>query len=115
MTPTLRTLGLSLFLLVAAAASGCGGVTGEYCDLKCECEGCSDNQLDACNVEAESAVDQSDIYGCADFHDEYLQCVVDHPLCEVADFRNPPACAAQDDRLDNCRGGRGIRIDLRAP
>lgn len=115
MTSTLRALGLSLLLSAAAAASGCGGLTGDYCDAKCECEGCNDNQRDECSVQQDSRSDQAGVYDCGDYFDEYMECVVDHPFCDVADFRDPPACAAQKDRLDNCQRDRGIRIDLRAP
>lgn len=115
MTSTLRALGLVSLLGLAAAASGCGSTTGDYCDAQCACEGCSDNQLEQCVVEQDARLDQADVYGCADLRDAYLQCVVDHPLCEVAAFHVSPSCTAAKDRSDNCATGRDIRIDLRGP
>ena len=115
LTSMARTVALLALALVAGtAATGCTSITTDYCDLRCDCEGCSDNQRDECFVEQEARADQADVYDCADLHDDYLQCVVDRPLCEGADFRNPAGCEDAKDRRNSCEGDRGIRIDLRA-
>ena len=113
MNSTLRTL--ALLFLVTVTSAGCTSLSDDLCQLKCDCEGCSDNQRDECAIEETSHVDQSDVYGCADLHDEYTQCVVDHPLCEGADFKDPDICRDAKDRRNSCESGRDIRIDLRAP
>lgn len=115
LTSMSRTLALLAMALVAGTAAGCASLTTDYCDLECDCEGCSDNQRDECSVEQDARAEQADVYDCADLHDDYLQCIVDRPLCEGADFRNPPACDDAKERRDRCEGDRGIRIDLRAP
>jgi len=105
---------LALLAFAFAGVAGCSSITSDYCDLACDCEGCSDNQRDECGVEQDARSDQANVYDCADLHDDYLQCIVDNPFCEGADFRNPPACDDAKDRLNSCEGDRGIRIDLRA-
>jgi hypothetical protein len=106
---------LAMLLGAAAFASGCSSLSADLCDLKCDCEGCSDNQRDECVVEEDARADQSDVYDCADLHDDYVQCVVDNPVCDAADFRDPDACRTAKERRDNCEGDRSVRIDLRAP
>jgi hypothetical protein len=113
MTSALRNL--ALVLVLTATSTGCTSLATDFCALQCDCEGCSDNQREECAIEEGARVDQADVYGCADLHDEYLQCVVDHPLCESADFRDPDICNDARERRNSCEDGRGIRIDLRAP
>jgi hypothetical protein len=79
---TMRTILTFLACLaLAPLATGCGGAAGEYCELACECERCSDNEYDECIIQYEAAQDTADVYGCdVDYENAHI-CVLENNDC----------------------------------
>ena len=77
-----RVLIVSLWL----AAFGCGYGPEDYCNDLCECEGCSDEELDDCIDDAEDQYDDAVREGCDDLADEFLSCLGEEAECRGDDF-----------------------------
>jgi hypothetical protein len=79
--------GLVTWLSLAGfAASGCGRAV-EYCDVKCECELCSDRKYDDCVISTDGDIDRAEAYECGEEHDALVQCAIDKADCDHNDFR----------------------------
>ncbi len=50
----------------ASVSAGCSR-SGELCDAKCNCEGCSDREYDECLIDQDYQEDLADNYGCGDY------------------------------------------------
>ncbi|MEJ7729708.1 MAG: hypothetical protein WKG00_10860 [Polyangiaceae bacterium] len=72
-------------------ASGCGTSAADLCDAVCDCEGCSDAQLDDCVDELEDIEERASERGCEDEMDDWMSCV-DSKL----------ECSGDDARIDGC-------------
>jgi len=79
-------------LALAPLASGCHGTASDYCDLACDCEGCSDNQYDECIIKYESGMDTADAYGCSDDWDRAHSCVLTNHDCIADKFTPELSC-----------------------
>ena len=98
-------------LLLGAVAPGCGSASSDYCDVKCECENCSDKNYDECIVEADADRDVADVYGCTPEIDDLEDCAIRKYRCPNGHFEVPPAdCGNQAKDLDDCiKAGSSIR------
>jgi hypothetical protein len=101
--------------VLGAGAAGCGSVEGDFCQARCDCEGCNDQRLDQCVVEERAELDKAAVFDCDDLYEQYLECRIDNPVCAGARFERPEACEDLRRRAESCYDGRRVRIDLRAP
>ncbi|HRI64425.1 MAG TPA: hypothetical protein PK156_09300, partial [Polyangium sp.] len=98
--PILRvvaTIGLFTFAL-----PGCRSDAEAVCDYKCDCEGCSDAQLDDCYLGEIDKEREADNKGCLDFYDELKACEYDTGLCKAGNEWDT-ACKTEKERYDNCK------------
>ncbi len=65
------------------AMAGCGSTVGDYCDSKCKCENCGEQQRQECEIEADANVNVADAYGCTNLLDPYLECEVQGHTCSA--------------------------------
>jgi len=73
-------------LALGSASAACASPATEYCNAKCDCTGCSDNQYDECTIRYEAEADIADAYGCnVQFEDRHL-CVVERYECNFRVF-----------------------------
>jgi hypothetical protein len=99
-SPLLRlitTIGLFTFAL-----PGCTSDGEAVCDLKCECEGCSDGMYDDCYFGALDKEREADGRGCLDFYDELAACEYDTGFCR-SDGQFDTSCKFEKERYDNCK------------
>ncbi len=90
-------------LALAPVVSGCHGTASEYCDRKCDCEGCSDNKYDECIINYEAGMDAADAYGCSDRFDDLHACQVDNDDCTAGAFLlDVFACGDEATSLTKC-------------
>lgn len=76
---------LAVILLGSAAFSltNCGtALVEDYCDARCDCTGCSEDEREECSITREGRIDHYAAYGCEEQYIEYLQCLVDEGRCE---------------------------------
>lgn len=78
----------------------CDSAEEEFCDLKCECDGCSYVGFDTCVNEREAEYREADFRGCPDLYDDWLDCEIATGVCQGADWRT--SCGPEKDRLKNC-------------
>lgn len=92
----------ALFTVVfLAALPGCGPSISSMCDDICECEGCSDDELDDCIDEGEDLEREVENEGCEDQFDDYLDCASEELECHDsrASF---DGCGSELESLGNC-------------
>ena len=66
--PTLWTWLLASSVMVLGTgvlASGCGVSAEEICNIKCNCEGCSQEQHDDCVTDVNATVSRAEGFGCS--------------------------------------------------
>ena len=80
MTKRLFSAAVSL-VVVGLASVGCGRAE-ERCDLKCECELCSDRKYDECVIGVDYAIDRAAALECSEDYDAYFDCYVDRADCD---------------------------------
>ncbi len=72
------------------------------CDLKCDCEGCSDFDRDNCYDDVDDNARDADYRGCLDLYDDLKACEYDTGYCKGgADWET--SCKTEKERYDNCR------------
>jgi hypothetical protein len=96
-------LAACLALGAPALLTGCGASVADYCEQLCDCEGCSDNELDECIDEGEDVQDDAEREGCDDQFDELISCLDDEAECRGDDF-DADGCESEEDNLDDCLG-----------
>lgn len=94
-------LAAGFVVLIGAGAAACGSSGASICDLKCECEGCSQSQFNACVAAADSDRHTSDILGCNPQLDDLLACQDATARCSGGgDFQTD--CGIERDRWKKC-------------
>lgn len=96
-----KLLRLPLILVAALAAVGCGALEADLCDLKCDCEGCSDREYDDCLDHYDDDYSAADRRGCLDEYDDLLACEDDTYDCRGRDDWHTD-CGPERDRLRRC-------------
>lgn len=95
------TRGFALCLVLALSSAGCFGGCGasgsDYCDVKCDCDRCSDRDYDDCLDEFEYEADYADRRGCSPEWDDYAACVEDFGRCS-----GHYGCGNEHDRWKKC-------------
>jgi len=88
--------------LLTIALPACRTDAEAACELKCDCEGCSNASLDDCLNKADSEEREADRKGCLDLWDELQACEYDTGYCKP-DAKFETNCKAEKERWDNCR------------
>ena len=88
--------------LCALITPGCRTDAEAVCDYKCDCEGCSNQQLDDCYYGELSKEREADSKGCLDLYDELKACEYDTEYCKP-DHHLETSCKPEKDRYDNCK------------
>ncbi|MRG91949.1 hypothetical protein GF068_08425 [Polyangium spumosum] len=88
-------------LALSLTAVGCASPATEYCDVKCDCNGCSAENYDECVITYESRLDKADIYGCTNKFDDLHDCIMRKSDCALGNnVFDEAALACADDYLD---------------
>jgi hypothetical protein len=93
--------GALVALGVGLGGAGCGGSIAAICEEMCDCEGCSEDELDECIDEGEDIERLADNEGCEDQFDEFVACTDDEAVCRGDDFE-ADGCEQELDDLDDC-------------
>lgn len=86
-------------------ASGCGVSADEICEIKCGCEGCSQEQRDDCIADVETTTSKAEDLGCSTQYADWLQCVEEEAECRNGDTFAWDGCDIEEDALEECGGG----------
>lgn len=89
----------------AVSASGCGVSPDEICNIKCNCEGCSQTQLDDCLSDVSSTVTKAEDLGCSSQYADWLSCVEQEAECRNGGTFAWDGCEIEEDALAECGGG----------
>lgn len=87
-------------LALAVTAGACGPSGSTVCTAKCDCEGCSEVEYDACVSDAEGDLKESDFRDCGPEYDDYLSCEDATGFCKGSKFET--SCGAERDRWKAC-------------
>jgi len=98
------TLGVGLASF-AGSAGGCDPGASDICDLKCECEGCTEAERDACLADIDGTVTVAEEKGCSDQYNAWLVCVESEAECREGTKFAFDGCDIEEDALADCGGG----------
>jgi len=88
--------------MLAFGLPACRTDAEAVCDLKCDCEGCSNAMLDDCYYSADSKEREADRAGCLDLWEDLKACEYDTGVCRSnADWDTN--CSVEKQRWENCR------------
>lgn len=93
-----------------AAMPGCGPSIGAYCNEVCDCQGCSDKELDECVDNIDDAKRAAENEGCSSQFDAVLSCAKDELTCQN-DIASADGCESEAEELYKCSadiGGFGV-------
>jgi hypothetical protein len=91
----------SAAVLLLLGASGCGTSAADLCEEACDCEGCSDAELDECIDELEEIEERAEDLGCEDEMDDYMSCVDSELECSEGKAR-ADGCDSEARELTQC-------------
>lgn len=83
--------------------AGCGSSASSVCEAACDCEGCSDSDLDDCIDDFEDIEDDAAREGCEDQYDDYITCLDDEAECRGDDL-DIDGCEDEQQDLAKCLG-----------
>lgn len=95
----------AMTLSMGTFASGCGVSSDEVCEIKCTCEGCSQEQRDDCISDVEATVEKAEGLGCSTQYTDWLNCVVQEAECRDGETFAWDGCDIEEDALAECGGG----------
>lgn len=84
-----------------ALTPGCGTSTGAYCNKVCDCQGCSDSELDECVDSIDDAKKAASDEGCSSQFDALLSCINSELTCEDSKAE-ADGCDAESEELFKC-------------
>lgn len=90
-----------LALALTIAQFGCGSSPSSICSEVCDCEGCSDSELDDCVDNLEDAEKQADDEGCSDQYGDFAACFADQLECRDGDI-DADGCNSEAELLEDC-------------
>jgi hypothetical protein len=91
------------WLLVAGACAapwGCGNSAANVCQAKCDCEGCSDDDLEHCIAEADGDGKAAEFEGCPELFSELVACETQTGVCDGTHYET--SCHDEAERLKHC-------------
>jgi len=97
-TASVRRLGVALWMVSSLALWGCGDSIASICEDVCDCEGCSDEELEECIEEGEELEERMEDMGCGDEFEDYVDCMADAFVCEDGDAEFEGNC----DQMEGC-------------
>jgi hypothetical protein len=98
----LRFLPAAILVLGGAlGVTGCGGY-GSICQDAMDCVGGNDNDVAACENDAQALEDKASLAGCDDEYGDYLACFEDNATCHDNQFNDRGACSRELERLGHC-------------
>lgn len=89
-----RAAAMALVMLGACWLCGCGASVESLCEDQCDCEGCSDAELEECISEGEEYEANLEEHDCSDEWDDYLDCLDESFECVDGDAKFDESCAA---------------------
>jgi hypothetical protein len=103
-----RALASAAILFTFGSMHGCGpdAIAVEYCEAVCDCEDCSDRELEDCEIKRQGRIDRYAIYDCEEDYIEYLECFVDKAECDKDSdsfYTMGDDCSSKNDRYQKCR------------
>ena len=105
--PTLWTWLLATSVLglgMGVFASGCSVSAQEICDIKCNCEGCSQEQHDDCVADVNATVTKAESLECSTQYSNWLSCVEQEAECRNGATFAWDGCEIEEDALNECGG-----------
>ena len=106
--PTLWTWLLASSIMALGTgvfAGGCSVSAEEICDIKCNCEGCSQEQHDDCVADVNATVTKAEGLGCSTQYSNWLSCVEQEAECRNGATFAWDGCEIEEDALNQCGGG----------
>jgi hypothetical protein len=94
----MRTIAIGFIVLFAL---GCGPSEEAVCEMKCDCEGCSDSEFDHCLDEYDDDLRRAENEDCLDYWDELMACREDTGWCKD-DHEFKDDCGPEKDRFKHC-------------
>lgn len=85
-------------------ASGCSVSANEICNIKCNCQGCSQQEHDDCVGDVNSTVQKAEQLGCSSQYSDWLSCVEREAECRNGDTFAWDGCEIEEDALSACGG-----------
>jgi hypothetical protein len=85
---------------VSLALPACRSDAEAVCDYMCECEECSDADLDNCYWNSDDDVIEADRRGCTDLYDELYACEYATGVCSGFDWDTD--CGPERYRYSDC-------------
>ncbi len=85
-------------------ASGCGVTSEEICNVKCNCEGCTEAQHEDCISDVDATVEKAANLGCSDQYADWLSCVETEAECRNGEEFAWDGCEIEEDALTACSG-----------
>jgi hypothetical protein len=96
----MHALGWVLTAALCWGVSSCGSSPGAICNAKCECEGCSDDDLQHCIAEEDGDAKAADFRGCPDLYSELAACESQTGVCDGTHWKT--SCKDEQERLKHC-------------
>jgi len=91
-------------MLVLLGPFGCSVGAKEICNLKCDCEGCSEPEYDDCMSDVDATIVKAKGYGCEDQYSDWLSCVYHEAECRNGETFAWDGCDIEEDALAKCGG-----------
>lgn len=89
---------------MATFASGCSVRSEDICTVKCNCEGCSQAELDDCVADVNGAIEKAQDLGCSSPYADWLRCVEEEAECREGQTFAWDGCDIEEDALAECSG-----------
>jgi hypothetical protein len=89
------------FAVALAALPGCGYDEVDYCDDRCNCEGCNNVEYDDCIDDNEDEARRADTEGCGDRYADWMDCLGEEFACRGGDI-DTDGCGYERGLLDKC-------------
>lgn len=94
---------ITLALSGGAATAGCGGgVISSLCEDICACQGCTSNDLKACEEQGDKTAEQADAVGCSSQFEAAVTCAGAHISCKETQALVTEGCDAEQAALAKC-------------
>jgi hypothetical protein len=95
---------------ILALATCTSGLAREYCQEACDCEGCSERELESCEIYVDGSLDAAGQYDCDAEADSYLECLNTRSRCQGDLWTDDGDCQREGEDLEDCidRGSDGL-------